>query len=172
MEAVRGLLQDLPPENIFNMDETGLFYRCLPNRSFVPVEQRRAARGTKSMKAKERVTLVLACNATGSRKVPVCKDSPLKDTFGDPKNLRSGRLLTSPHELNRGLNRPRVITGTPAGVCNHPLVSATPLTHRPTGESTSRPAYVRVCRFCISCKTPRLECFGATHCVSSPFDLI
>lgn len=23
------------PENIFNMDETGLYYRCLPNRSYV-----------------------------------------------------------------------------------------------------------------------------------------
>ena len=71
MATIRGLLQDFQPENIFNMEETGLFYRCLPNRSFVPAEQRRAARGTKSMKVKERVTLVLACNATGSKKAPV-----------------------------------------------------------------------------------------------------
>jgi len=71
MATIQGLLQDFEPENIFNMDETGLFYRWLPNRSFVPAKQRRAARGTKSMKAKERVTLLLACNATGSKKVPV-----------------------------------------------------------------------------------------------------
>jgi len=71
MATIRGLLQDFEPENIFVMNETGFFYRCLPNRSFVPAEQRRAARGTKSMKEKERVTLFLACNATGSKKVPV-----------------------------------------------------------------------------------------------------
>lgn len=71
MTDIPGLHHDLDPENIFNMNETGLFYRCLPNRSFVPVEQPQAAGGTRAMKAKERVTLLLACNATGSRTVPV-----------------------------------------------------------------------------------------------------
>jgi len=71
MATIRGIFQDFQPENIFNMDGTGLFYRCLPKRSFVPAEQRRVARGTKSMKAKKRVTIVLAFNATGSKKVPV-----------------------------------------------------------------------------------------------------
>jgi len=71
MSDIRAQLQDFEADKIFNMDETGLFYRCLPNRSFVPADQRRVARGTKAMKAKERVTLVLACNATGARKVPV-----------------------------------------------------------------------------------------------------
>jgi len=71
MATIQGLLQDFEPENIFHMDETRIFYRCLPNRSFVPAKQRRAARGTKSMKANERVTHSLACNATGSKKIPV-----------------------------------------------------------------------------------------------------
>lgn len=73
MTTIRDQLEDFDAENVFNMDETGIFYRCLPNMSYVPSEQRRAARGTKAMKAKERVTLVLACNATGSRKVPVAR---------------------------------------------------------------------------------------------------
>lgn len=53
------------------MDETGLLYRCLPSRSFVPRRDRRHARGTKTMRQKERVTLVLCTNATGAHKLPV-----------------------------------------------------------------------------------------------------
>eukprot|EP00170_Pyropia_yezoensis_P004391 contig_17969_g4404 len=53
------------------MDETGLFYHSIPNRSYVQAGQRRQARGTKALQAKDRVTLVLACNATGSHKIPV-----------------------------------------------------------------------------------------------------
>jgi len=68
---IRTQLEDYPADRIYNMDETGLFYRCIPNRSYVQAGQRRQARGTKAMKAKDRVTLVLACNATGSHKIPV-----------------------------------------------------------------------------------------------------
>ena len=71
MATTRGLLQEFQTENTCDMNETGFFYHCLSNRSFVPAEQRRAASGTKSMKVKERVTLVLAFHATGSKKVPV-----------------------------------------------------------------------------------------------------
>lgn len=59
------------PENVFNMDETGLFYCVLPARSYELEggDSRQSGRGTKSMRAKDRVTLVLCLNATGSRKV-------------------------------------------------------------------------------------------------------
>jgi len=53
------------------MDETGAFFRCIPNRAYVKAGQRRQARGTKAMQAKDLVTLVLACNATGTHKIPV-----------------------------------------------------------------------------------------------------
>jgi len=66
MSDIRAQLQDFAAD-----DMTGRSYRCLPNLSSVPADQRRVARGTKVMKAKERVTLDLACNATGARKVPV-----------------------------------------------------------------------------------------------------
>jgi len=68
---IRAELEPYPAERIYNMDETGLFYRCIPNRAYVQAGQRRQARGTKAMKAKERITLVLACNATGNHKIPV-----------------------------------------------------------------------------------------------------
>eukprot|EP00731_Ephydatia_muelleri_P015155 Em0008g875a len=70
-------------QNIFNMDETGLFYRALPKRSYVlpDVDVRQKGRGTKALTAKDRVTLVLCCNATGT-----CKVAPLM--IGTSKNPR------------------------------------------------------------------------------------
>jgi len=68
---IRKQLEDYPAERIYNMDETGPFYRCIPNRAYVQAGQRRQVRGTKDMKAQDRITLVLACNATGSPKIPV-----------------------------------------------------------------------------------------------------
>jgi len=72
--------------DIFNMDVTGLFYRCLPSQSYVSNGARRTARGVKAMKAKDRVTVVLCCNASGmeklppaligSSKVPICFKGP------------------------------------------------------------------------------------------------
>jgi len=56
-------------ENVYNMDETGLFYKLLPNRSYVKPEHRKDALGIKLMKAKDRVTLFIATNATGNDKV-------------------------------------------------------------------------------------------------------
>jgi len=68
---IREQLEDYPAERIYNMDETGLFYRCIPNRAYVQAGQRRQVRGTKAMKAKDRVTIMLASNAPGSHKIPV-----------------------------------------------------------------------------------------------------
>jgi len=68
---IRTQLEDYPVDRIYTMDETGLFYRCIPNRSYVQAGQRRQARETKAMKAKDCVTLVLDCSATRSHKIPV-----------------------------------------------------------------------------------------------------
>jgi len=53
------------------MDETGLYFRCLSNRTYISAVSRRRARGSKEMKAKYRVTLVLAVNATGYHRISV-----------------------------------------------------------------------------------------------------
>ena len=68
---IQAALEDDPAERIFNMDETVLYYWCIRNRAYVQAGQRRYAWGTKAMKAKHRVTLVLACNATGTHKILV-----------------------------------------------------------------------------------------------------
>lgn len=57
-------------ENIYNMDETGLFYRMVPNYTLLmPDEDISTARGKKVQK--DRVTLSVCCNATGSHKIPL-----------------------------------------------------------------------------------------------------
>ena len=53
------------------MDKTWLFYKVLPNCSYIKSENTCAARGTKLMKAKDRVTLYVATNAMGTDLVPL-----------------------------------------------------------------------------------------------------
>ncbi len=57
-------LKDYNPEDIFNCDETGLFWKMKPSRTISngPVS------GTKQ--SKDRVTVLLTCNAIGNEKLP------------------------------------------------------------------------------------------------------
>lgn len=73
------------------MDETGLFYRALPTRTYVSREEgdRTSVRGSKTLRAKDRITLVLSVNADGSCKIP-----PL--LVGSAKNPHCFRDSPSP----------------------------------------------------------------------------
>lgn len=66
---IKNLTQSIssyPDHLIFNMDETGLYYCALPNQTYLsPLELRKQVRGSKALKAKDRLTLVLCVNATG-----------------------------------------------------------------------------------------------------------
>lgn len=68
---VRRELEVYPLDRTYNMDETGLFCCCIPNRAYVVEGQRKQARGTKAMRAEDRVTIVSACNATGTHKISI-----------------------------------------------------------------------------------------------------
>lgn len=74
---IREQLKAFDVEFIFNMDETGLFYRCFPRGTYVTREEdaagvnKKTARGSKAMKAKDRCTVVACCNTTGSLMVPL-----------------------------------------------------------------------------------------------------
>ena len=61
MQALRDKLVEggYAADHIFNMDETGLFYRAMPRHSYLldRCDQRQAGRGTISLKAKYRMTL-------------------------------------------------------------------------------------------------------------------
>ena len=52
-------------ENVYNADETGLFFRLAPNKTLASKSDK--AKGIK--KDKERVTVLLCCNATGTKKI-------------------------------------------------------------------------------------------------------
>ena len=73
-EEVRTTLKEkgYTRNNTFNMDESGLFYRCMPNRTYIVGcgDVRQLGKGTKAMKAKDRVTAVFFSNSTGTCKVP------------------------------------------------------------------------------------------------------
>ena len=100
MHVLRNALASYPASNVFNMDEAGLFYRAIPNRSYLAADEgdsRQVGRGRKAMKAKERVTIILCVNATGS-----CKMTPV--VIGSAKNPRCFKRnppsLPYYHQLN------------------------------------------------------------------------
>ena len=71
MEAIRLTCLDYDMGNIFNVDETGIF-RLLPIRMYLSTaENRKTARGTKSMKTKDHVSAYICTNATRTGKVPI-----------------------------------------------------------------------------------------------------
>ena len=77
VEVLPGILKDYTPRDIFNADETGLYWRATPDGtlSFKGME----APGSKV--AKDRMTLLLACNMDGTEKL-----APL--VIGKSKNPR------------------------------------------------------------------------------------
>jgi len=70
MTAICRGLETFDPELIY-MDETGLFHLSVPSTSFVQFSGKRRVRGSKAIKAKEGVTVVLLVNATGTHRIPV-----------------------------------------------------------------------------------------------------
>ena len=71
-------------EDIFNADETGLFFRALPTHSMV-VKGDQASGGKKS---KDRISVLLACSAAGEKLEPF--------VIGHSAKRRCFRGLTSP----------------------------------------------------------------------------
>ena len=57
------LLKQFKAENIFNADETGLFYRCLPDRTYV-FKNDKCADGKLS---KERLTVLVTASMAGEK---------------------------------------------------------------------------------------------------------
>ena len=93
VESGRKKLQELIAlfdiENVYNADETGLFFRLGPNRTLATKNNR--VKGTK--KDKEQVTVLLCCNATGTKKI-----KPL--VIGNIKILAASKILTHKHCLS------------------------------------------------------------------------
>lgn len=72
MKGLRSIASEYEPRNMYIVDESGLFYRMGTRRSYLAAHENRAtARGTEFMKHKQRVIVVLSCNADGSHILPV-----------------------------------------------------------------------------------------------------
>lgn len=61
------LLNEYSPEDVFTAHETGLFYRCLPQDA-AQLAGKRCSRG---QRANDRLTLLLAANLPGTRRLPL-----------------------------------------------------------------------------------------------------
>ena len=66
-ERLPEILEGWEPQNIWNLDETGQFFRALPNKSLV--EGSKNCTGGK--KSKERLTCAFFVNASGDKEKPV-----------------------------------------------------------------------------------------------------
>ncbi|CAF0778558.1 unnamed protein product [Brachionus calyciflorus] len=65
IDKLKALLESYSPDNIYNADETGLFFRLGPNRTIAKKNEN--CKGSK--KDKSRITILFAANVTGSNKV-------------------------------------------------------------------------------------------------------
>ena len=61
------ICSDFEPCNIFNCDETGLYYRALPDKTLSA--KGASCKGVKN--SKERLTIMFACSATGEKLKPL-----------------------------------------------------------------------------------------------------
>ncbi|OAE35393.1 hypothetical protein AXG93_2587s1080 [Marchantia polymorpha subsp. ruderalis] len=66
LSAIRKVLDEYSLEDIYNMDETRLFYRMQADNSLATKQ----LEGRKQNK--ERITIVICCNADGNDKLPLC----------------------------------------------------------------------------------------------------
>lgn len=90
IQTVRDACELHDIKNIFNVGETGLFYKLLPKRAYLAgPENRPTARGTKDMKVKDGLSAYICTNATGSTKV-------LLAIIGKSKNPRCFRHKQPP----------------------------------------------------------------------------
>jgi hypothetical protein len=61
------LLQSYEPKDVFNLDETGLFFKCTPNKTMM--FRNEICSGGKL--SKERLTILVGANANGTEKLPL-----------------------------------------------------------------------------------------------------
>jgi len=68
MAVLREKMVGMDPDLILNMDEAALFYHLAPTKSYVLEFDARGTRGTALQSAKDRITIIMCMNATGSFK--------------------------------------------------------------------------------------------------------
>jgi hypothetical protein len=82
------------PEQIYNMDETGLFWRCLLERTFVCSDEKAASNVKES---RERVTVLTCANAAGTHK---CKLMVIGKS-AKPQALKGIKIFSMIYHANK-----------------------------------------------------------------------
>ncbi|KAL7295851.1 hypothetical protein TKK_0010896 [Trichogramma kaykai] len=67
MTSLDPILKEYEPRNIFNADETGLFYKCLPSKTY----DFKGQPCFDGRHRKERVLILMDANMDGSEKLPL-----------------------------------------------------------------------------------------------------
>ena len=88
-ERVDIVFDGYSPEDIYNADETGVFYRSLPSKS-LGVRGEICSGGKNS---KERLTMLLACNATGHKLKPLVIGHSRKSRFFKGNDLNTLKVI-------------------------------------------------------------------------------
>ena len=97
LAELREIIAQYPKGQVYNQDETGLYYRCLPNRSYVfGTEETKRTRGSKSMKDKSRLTEYMCTSADG-KKVPLAFIGKSKR----PRCFRNNPVLKAAHYFSQ-----------------------------------------------------------------------
>ncbi len=72
MAEIQAPVSNYALQNVFNVDESGLFYRMAPRHSYlVESEIRRDVCGTEFQKQKSRLSMVFCVNTDGSHMLPM-----------------------------------------------------------------------------------------------------
>lgn len=93
-KEMKNLLENYTPDNIYNADETALYFRALPDSTYVKKELRKHARGVKI--AKDRLTVLVCCSMAGvkQRLLVVGKSS-------NPRCFKNVRIFPCDYESSR-----------------------------------------------------------------------
>ena len=69
--TIQRVVVDYPPERVYTMTSLGLYYKILPHRTYVNKVDERRVRACKGLKCKDRITLYVSTNETGTDKIPI-----------------------------------------------------------------------------------------------------
>ncbi|GFR94207.1 tigger transposable element-derived protein 4 [Elysia marginata] len=93
LTVVPEILSKYDPNDIFIAHETGLFFRCLPE-SMLPLNGERCLTGRLP---KDRLTVMLICNMTGTEKLPLL----VVGRYARPKSLKYVQTLPTEYVSNK-----------------------------------------------------------------------
>ena len=93
-KELQEILKEYNEEDIFNADETGLFYKCLPNKTLVI----KGDTCTGQKIPKDRISIIVAANMDGSQKLPLLVIG--KFDFR-PRCMKNIRILPVTYKANK-----------------------------------------------------------------------